>query len=75
LDLSTPSLIDEYDLAKRVYDDALDEAYTHVATSGEKWPEEKIKLWARTKVRKAGHEDPDTIRWRLRALLGSVLDS
>lgn len=63
-------LIDLYDKAKRVYDEGLDEAYS----SGEKWTEERVKLWARSRVRRAGLEDPDTIRWRLRALLGSILE-
>jgi hypothetical protein len=66
----TLRLIDEYDMSKQVYDKAMDEAYS----SGEKWPEEKVKLWARVQTRKKGYRDPDTYRWLLRARLGSILE-
>lgn len=67
----TEALIIAYDQAKIIYDEALWDAY---GPSGEKWPEEKRKLWARNKVRQAGLKDPDTYRWLIRMKLGSILE-
>ena len=64
--------IASYDQAKKAYDLALTEAFTISVGQTRPWTEEKCKLFARERCRALGFDDPDTYRWRLRAMLGSI---
>lgn len=64
-------ILEDFNKSRDIYDKALWDGY---GPHDPKWPEEKIKVWARQKCRQAGLDDPEGYRWRLRALLGSILE-